>query len=154
MVKAGMNRIKGDKGFTLIEVLVALVILVIGLLGTLSLGITSINQNAYTRHLSRATTLAEEQLENLLLLPFNHPSLTDTDGDGYIGLDDEDSTTVDHSYIGNPVDERFYIYWNVAENRADTTSVYGVKTLVVLVRWMEGNTWHTFKISSMKARIR
>jgi prepilin-type N-terminal cleavage/methylation domain-containing protein len=152
MVRAGMSRIKKDSGFTLVEVLIALAILVIGLLGTLTLGITSINQNAYTRHLAQATTLAEEELENLLSLPYTHSSLTDTDGDGADGLDDADSTTADHSFSGNPVDDRFYIYWNVAEDRAGTTVAYGVKTIVVIVRWREGGNWHTFKVSSIKAR--
>jgi len=154
MVKIGMNKVIKDNGFTLVEVLVALAILIIGLFGTLSLGITSINQNAYTRHLAQATNLAEEQLENLLSLPFNHSSLTDTDGDGASGLDDADSLTVDHSYSGNPVNDRFFLYWNVAEDKADTVTTFGVKTIVVLVKWKEGGLWHTFKVSSLKARTR
>lgn len=144
----GMN----DRGFTMIEVLIALVILFIGLLGIMSMHITSIYQNVYTRHLNKATHLADKKMEELLSLPYSHPFLSDTDGDGSSGLDDADSTSADHFDPSNPIGGLFYVYWNVAPDVADTTIFTGVKTITVIVKWHERGTWHTYKISSLKVR--
>ncbi|PLX44930.1 MAG: type IV pilus modification protein PilV [Deltaproteobacteria bacterium] len=56
-----MNR----RGFTLIEVLVALVILLIGLLAVIQLSLAYINANTFNHMMSEATILAQEKMEEL-----------------------------------------------------------------------------------------
>ena len=60
-----MNDSITSKGFSLIEVLVALVILSICLLGMASLMATTTNNNSYGGHLTEAATLAQDKLEQL-----------------------------------------------------------------------------------------
>jgi type IV pilus assembly protein PilV len=59
------------KGFTLLEVLAALVILAFGLLALAGLHITSIRGNSFSHHLSLATVAAQDRLEFLKNLPLN-----------------------------------------------------------------------------------
>ncbi len=59
------------KGFTLIEVLVALAILTIGLLGLWSLHISATHGNAFSQRMREATSLANQKMEELRAADFN-----------------------------------------------------------------------------------
>ncbi len=77
-------RVKGDGGFTLLEVLVAMVILAVGLLGMASLSIGIIKGNAISKEISTATTCAREKLEAVEQLGFaDTPSSDTTVTEGY-----------------------------------------------------------------------
>jgi len=54
-----------NRGFTLIETLVALVVLAIGLLALTSMNITYTRANTFSHYLSEATVLAYEKMERL-----------------------------------------------------------------------------------------
>jgi len=62
---------KHNKGFTLIEVMIAIVILTIGLLALVSVTVMVIKGNSLNRGITTATTLANEQLETLKNTPFS-----------------------------------------------------------------------------------
>jgi len=57
--------IRKSSGFTLLEVLVAMVILTVGLLGMASLCVGIIKGNELSREVSSATTCAREQIEDI-----------------------------------------------------------------------------------------
>lgn len=56
---------EGNNGFTLIEVLIAIVILSVGLLGMASLTVGIIKGNKISTDLTTATTLAQDKMEDL-----------------------------------------------------------------------------------------
>jgi type IV pilus assembly protein PilV len=60
-----MRRSKDERGFTLLEVMIALVVLSIGLLGLASLQIMAIKGNSFGQQMTVASTLAQNQLEQL-----------------------------------------------------------------------------------------
>lgn len=60
-----------EKGFSLIEVLVSLVILGIGILAVAQLQVSAIRGLAFGRHMTTATHLAEQQIEWLRSLPMD-----------------------------------------------------------------------------------
>jgi len=66
-----LNVFKKSNGFTLIEVLVAFVILSIALLSLAGLMATTTGNNAAGGHLTEAATLAQDKLERLRLLPLS-----------------------------------------------------------------------------------
>jgi type IV pilus assembly protein PilV len=59
--------LKNEPGFTLIEVLIAIVILSIGLLGMASLSVSIIKGNRLSNDLTTATTLAQQKMEDIRL---------------------------------------------------------------------------------------
>jgi prepilin-type N-terminal cleavage/methylation domain-containing protein len=60
-----MNEFSNDKGFTLIEVMIAMFVLVVGLLGVAGVATTVINGNTFSREITTATTLAQDKMEEL-----------------------------------------------------------------------------------------
>ena len=70
-----------EKGFTLIEVLVAIVMLSLGLLGLGRMHIAAIQVNTIASRLTQGTTLAQDRAEQLMALPYD-PMLADTTGLG------------------------------------------------------------------------
>ena len=62
-------------GFTLIEVLVALLIFAIGFLAIASLQATYIGDNASARMQTEATSMAVQVIEQLRALPFDHAEM-------------------------------------------------------------------------------
>ncbi|MFQ5780144.1 MAG: prepilin-type N-terminal cleavage/methylation domain-containing protein [Nitrospiria bacterium] len=75
-----MAKLKGKKGFTLLEVLIALVILSIGLLGVLGMIASSVRGNTFSQQVSIATNLAQDRIEEMKNVPFDalfKPSLAD-----------------------------------------------------------------------------
>ncbi len=75
---------KGGGGFTLLEVLVAMVILSVGLLGMASLSIGIIKGNAASKEISSATTCAREKMEDMARIGYsNTPAVNTTLTDSY-----------------------------------------------------------------------
>jgi len=101
----------GNKGFTLIEVLVAVAIFAIGILALTSLQAVYIGGNSSARMQTEATTLAAQWLERLKILPYAH--------------DDLDP-------VGNPhrqIVGAYRIEWNVADN----SPINEIKTIRITV---------------------
>jgi type II secretory pathway pseudopilin PulG len=63
-----------ESGFTLVEALIAIVILVFGLLAVTNLLIVGASSNSTANQSSAATALASEQLETLKAIPFGNLS--------------------------------------------------------------------------------
>ena len=59
----------GQDGFTLIELMIALTILLIGVSGILSLQLVTFQSTAYSRHATEAAILAEDKMEQLRTMP-------------------------------------------------------------------------------------
>ena len=60
-----MRRFKKSNGFSLIEVLIALVILSISLLALAGLMVTTTGNNSFGSHMTEAATFAQDKLEEL-----------------------------------------------------------------------------------------
>ena len=60
-----------NRGFTLIEILMALAIFSIGILGVASMQILSVNYNGYARRTTEATTMVVELIERTMTLPYD-----------------------------------------------------------------------------------
>jgi prepilin-type N-terminal cleavage/methylation domain-containing protein len=65
-----------ERGFTLIEMMVSILILTIGLVGTAALMSNSVNMGAHARYVSTAALLASEKMEDLDRFPNNDPNLS------------------------------------------------------------------------------
>jgi prepilin-type N-terminal cleavage/methylation domain-containing protein len=64
-----------QRGFTLVETMVSILILTVGLVGTAALMSNSVNMGAHARYVSTAALLASEKMEDLDRFPDNDPNL-------------------------------------------------------------------------------
>ena len=71
-------KLGNEKGFNLIEVLMAIVILSVGMLGTASLTVGTIKGNKVSRDVTTATTLAQDKMENIVQQGYSAISSTNT----------------------------------------------------------------------------
>ncbi len=71
MAEQLIGRQKTEEGFTLIEVLIALLVLMVGMAGILSLQLTSMKATGFSRHATEASSLAEDKVEELRTVPLN-----------------------------------------------------------------------------------
>jgi len=94
-----MNDSTRSKGFTLIETLVALVILSICLLGMAGLMTTTTKNNSYGGHLTEASTFAQDKLEQLRATPFGMIPLNATITDKPVG---STGITYNRSWVAVP----------------------------------------------------
>jgi len=65
-----------DNGFTLVEVMIAMTVLLIGMLAVLSMQYYAINGNASSREVRMATNLSSEVIEQLKSTPYANLSMT------------------------------------------------------------------------------
>lgn len=82
-----MNRVRDQRGFTLLEVMITLVILAIGLLGLAGLQIIAIKGNSFGQQMTVASTMAQNQLEQMrrgaVALGSSNDAVTDQNGITY-----------------------------------------------------------------------
>lgn len=64
------DMIAGQRGFTLIEVLIALFVLTIGILGMMVMQTTAINSNARASSMTIASNIATDRIEEFRNMPF------------------------------------------------------------------------------------
>lgn len=72
------KKTSGERGFSLIEVMVAIVILTVGLLSLAQMMVLATNSNSLSGRMTSASALAKEQLERLKAAPFYSDPLTKT----------------------------------------------------------------------------
>jgi prepilin-type N-terminal cleavage/methylation domain-containing protein len=101
-------------GFTLLEIMIALIIFSVGILGVASMQGTSILGNSKGRFISETTNITAGYLEDFLdrvkKKQYDDPALTDTDNNGAAGLDEQNAP--DHGPI---TVDGYTLVWNVAE---------------------------------------
>jgi prepilin-type N-terminal cleavage/methylation domain-containing protein len=134
MRKQGFDPGIHERGFTLLEVLIAVCVLTVGLLGVASMQGSASRNNTFADSRTVATALAANQMEALLPLAWDDASLSDADGDGNAGLDDtgfdNDPTTqgdADHGVTQG----KYTICWNVVDNEI----INNTKTINVIITW-------------------
>jgi prepilin-type N-terminal cleavage/methylation domain-containing protein len=106
-------------GFTLIEVLVAMALLSFGLLSIAGMQLVAIQVNSFSHQLGRGTAMAQDQVEQLMALPFNHAD-----------LDDPTPVGTYQTYTATSLPPGQSLEWRV-DNSADNDR----KTIVVLGTW-------------------
>jgi type IV pilus assembly protein PilV len=108
------------KGFTLLEVLIVMAIFSIGILAVAAMQMTSTKGNASARRVTEATALAENQIENLMQLPYDHTDLNPANNP--------------HPGPQGP----YAVTWNVNEIDLDADGTNDSKTIDVTVSWSYG----------------
>jgi type IV pilus modification protein PilV len=118
-----------EKGFTLIEVLVGLIILAIGVLAVAGMQITSITGTSFSKNLTQASVIAQDRLEFLKGL-----SLTDfrLDTNNY------------------PNDIKVGIFTGSYQTTRNANPNY--VTIIYTVSWLEKGVTHNVSFRTIKGR--
>jgi type II secretion system protein I len=112
-----MRHLRVNLGFTLMEVLVALLLLTLGMLGVANLTIGVIKGNSYSKNVTTATVVARQQIEEAIRLGYSTAgNLAGTSTISMGGKSFTRTTTV-----------------------ANATPSANMKTIAVAVAWNPGN---------------
>lgn len=71
---------RGEAGFTIVEILIAIVILTIGLLAMANMHVLAMFLNSSARNVTESTALAQSRMEELMRLNFDNPDMEPTSG--------------------------------------------------------------------------
>ena len=128
-----MHRDK-QKGFTIIELMIAMAVMAFGILGFTFLNSRALNNRTFSRDLNRATVIAERIAENLMYLEYDDPLLDDDNSDAdatkyptdagpaYMGYTvttktftnpKKTITTTDKWYTVEQGNQSYYLRWEV-----------------------------------------
>ena len=133
------SRGRTDDGFTLIEIMIAMAILAVGLLGIAAAQLAALHLSSKSRNLTIAMHLAQEKIEEFHALPAASLPATGNDPDNPIDLNpsDDDETTYNRR-------------WTISPN----SPVANMTTMLVQVDWLESKTGQvrTTSLESMKAQ--
>lgn len=69
------GKLTNDAGFSLIELMIAIAIFSIGILGVATLQVSAISGNSGARKIADELGMAESQMENLMAQPYNSAAL-------------------------------------------------------------------------------
>ncbi len=120
-----------NKGFTIVEVMVAIAVMALAIVSVFSMLSYSIGGNARGKVLTESSNLVSQHIETILSLPNNHVWLTDNDGDGTSqdidpnnnGIDDDDEGAPVPAVDGDPDfgldDTGADADWSIADNSND-----------------------------------
>lgn len=121
-----------NRGFSLLEAIIALAIFSIGIVALFGVQTHTIGQNYTSNRITTASTWAAEKTEDLLSLEYN--DLVDKDHDGVAGLTDSTTATADGNEISP--DGVYTLLWNVAVNKP----IHRTKTIRVIVTSQRAGT--------------
>ncbi len=133
--------IRNDKGFTLLEVIIAMGILGIGIIAMYSMQVSGVQGNATASRITTTTTWAADQIEKMVTMEYKDPGMDDTDADGtnqdadWDGVDDSGGDfglgDIGAAADGSQTtpDGKYTVYWNVAIDHPVTNT----KTVRIIV---------------------
>ena len=122
-----------EKGFSLLEVLISIVVLSIGLLGVANMQVVAIRINDNANQMTQATTITQDKVEELMALPFNAAALADATPPGEFTTSNEAKPT------------GYTVQWQVDDN-AD-----GTKTVNVNTTWVNTGEPKSFSLSMVRS---
>jgi type IV pilus assembly protein PilV len=130
--KRGVGILRNGRGFTLIEIMVAVALLVIGILGLIATATSVIQGNAISRQMTTAMALAQERMEILKRLSYTASDLT----------------SGSHTDPGNPLSTIYTRSWTVADN----SPAANMKTVQVTVAWTRKGSNHSVNLQTIIAQ--
>lgn len=148
-------KLRSQGGFSLIEVLVALVILAVGLLGLAMFQITAIKGNAIASKWTVATELAQDRLER-----FRHASWTsiqDNVPSAFIpGTQPQqaDYASLPGGTVGDNTTVRGTKYYRIWDVTPATTTANSFTTITVWCCWRdESAIWHNVMLVTQRTNV-
>ncbi len=127
-----------QSGFTLIEIGISILVLSFALLAIAEMQIIAMQGNSFANRLAQSTTLAQDRIESLMLLAYDHPDLVD-------------NTPVElfTTYEDTDTPNGYTISWHVNSDMPSN----GKKTINVDVSWQALGGTKSFTIAFVKSEL-
>jgi len=142
-----------ELGFTLIEILIAMVIFTVGILAVAGMQGTTVSNNSKSRGTTDISACATERIEELIRLPWDDADLAAGTHSVAAGNLTVASDGIDNDYNGTIDDEAnmgpLSISWTVTDDQA----IDNTKTVVVTVTLIRYNINKTVSITRIIPRI-
>jgi prepilin-type N-terminal cleavage/methylation domain-containing protein len=129
---------RGERGFTLLEVVAAISVLTFGLLGVASMQTTSMRVNFSADRLTEGTIWAQDKLEELMALP-------NTDSD----LSDGSHGPQTVFSANNP----YTLEWDVVDNVDPGSPVNNAKLITVRVTWQVRGVTKSTQLDCIRSQL-
>jgi prepilin-type N-terminal cleavage/methylation domain-containing protein len=167
----------GQRGFTIIESMVAMVIFFVGALGVMGMQLASIRVNRMGGQMTQAMMYADEKAQSLLVLSWDDVRIADVNGGNnppsagqafpwsnpLAAVPDvsESTTTVEGLLTTGQVvpvgtGESFQRYWMISDEDINPSiSGVDVKRIRAMVRFRDGESdnWHEVGVTVVKAKV-
>ncbi len=124
----------GENGFTIMEVMIALAIFAIGILGVAHLHIRSTSGNTSSRTITEGTTFAVDRVEQLMTLPYDDSAW--------------DAGTYNAAVTGSDSGETYSLTWSITEDNP----VPNTKQVAVRATWDDQGETRTFTTNYYRAK--
>jgi Tfp pilus assembly protein PilV len=118
-----IRRVQDRGGFTLVEIMIAVFVLTVALIGLISVTVMIINGNDFSRRMTTATTLAKDKLEQVKRLPYTSVTAGTTD---YFNADSSAGSSG--------------AYFTRVMTVTDNIPAANMRTVQVVVSWNWGGT--------------
>jgi prepilin-type N-terminal cleavage/methylation domain-containing protein len=141
--------VDGDAGFTLLEVMAALAIFLLGILAVMALQSSSIRGNVRARGVTDISVYAADRIEKLMALPFDDPNLVagnHAPAQGGDGIDNDFDGTIDN---GAGETGPLVVTWFVTND----WPISNVKTVTVTVTNNHPNVRRAVTLQNIKPQI-
>jgi len=126
LIKQSTKQIRNDNGFTIIEVLIAMIIFAVGILAIGKMQLVSINGNNIAGKYTEGSTLGVSEIENIIATAYDDASLVDgTNGTVTQGLYTVNWTITDSVPIANVKKINMVVTWNLkGQSKSFATNYY------------------------------
>lgn len=136
------SRLQNKDGFTLIEVMIALVLLMVAMLAVGTMQITAIRGNAFGKEMQMAIVVGREVLERVMSAPYNNVVAGSVQGLPGLGIQEK--------VAPDPANPGFQYTrtWNVANN----TPFINAATVTTTVSWDDTSGEHQITLNTIVVR--
>lgn len=146
MIIDGLRKNKNVRGFTLLELLIAISVLAIGLLAAVTMQGVAMNANSYANRISVATMVGQQVVEDFSALRITDPLLNTSVADAtYDRMFDPDANATTASTVAIPGAGTFSARYDIAPN----TPIIGTTQITVRV-FYNGSTTPVVTFSTYK----
>jgi Tfp pilus assembly protein PilV len=169
--------LRAQRGTTLLEAMMAMVIVLIAGVGTISVHVQQLKMNAEARRMTEAVALARDLVENIASWPYDETDANalsnaapgnDADiADDAHAFETDSSPPADHDeadlaalttagrWHGLPARDGFERYWNVAySDDLDENGTWDAARIAVIVRWRSDVGWRRVALTTSKINPR
>ena len=165
-----MHRRNNDRGFTLLEPMMAVLVMLVGAVGVLGLHRIGVTVNGDARRMTRATAIAQDLLSQIETWDYTDVRLVNanasndaTIGDPAFAFEgasppadhgEADLTAGGAAFHGIPaagLAGGYERYWNVAyADDSNANNIVDSARLAVIVRWPQGSSWRRVVLLGLK----